>query len=148
MRKAIAGAITLTTLTVAIQSIAQTPPPAPTMPPSLPAEHVVNVMTNEGSGAFSVQWRVADVRIVEVPAAINKDRYKTTYQIEPRAMPTDFDDSQWERIEGKDLGVRRSGAHTAFMWFRGLLTMPARIGDFDLTNPTLPVPHLLSNHYS
>ena len=127
MRKAIAGAITLTTLTVAVQSIAQTPPPAPIMPPSLPAAHVVSLMTNEGSGAFGVQWRVADVRIVEVPAAINKDRYKTTYQIEPRAMPTDFDDSQWERIEGKDLGVRRSGGHTAFMWFRGLLTMPARI---------------------
>src|SRR5262249_49531823 len=133
MRKAIAGAITLTTLTVAIQSIAQTPPPAPIMPPSLPAQHVVNLMTNEGSGAFGVQWRVADVRIVEVPAAINKDRYKTTYQIEPRAMAIDFDDSL-ERIEGKDLGVRRSGGHTAFMWFRGLLTMPARIGDFDLSN--------------
>jgi hypothetical protein len=55
MRKAIAGAITLTTLTVAIQSIAQTPPPAPIMPPSLPAQHVVNLMTNEGSGAFGVQ---------------------------------------------------------------------------------------------
>src|SRR5262252_10205400 len=79
MRKAIAGAITLTTLTVAIQSIAQTPPPAPIMPPSLPAAHVVNLMTNEGSGAFGVQWRVADVRIVEVPAPINKDRYKITY---------------------------------------------------------------------
>ena len=102
MRKAIAGAVTLATLTVAIQSIAQTPPPAPVMPPSLPAAHVVNLMTNEGSGAFGVQWRIADVRIVEVPAAINKDRYKTTYQLEPRAMPTDFDDSQWERIEGKD----------------------------------------------
>src|SRR5262245_1125370 len=101
MRKAIAGAITLTTLTVAIQSIAQTPPPAPIMPPSLPAGHVVNLMTNEGSGTFGVQ-----VRIVEVPAAINKDRYKTTYQIEPRAMSTDFDDSQWERIEGKDLVAR------------------------------------------
>ena len=106
MRKAIAGAIMLATimltLTVAIQSIAQTPPPAPIMPPSLPAGHVVNLMTNEGSGTFGVQWRVADVRIVEVPATINKDRYKTTYQIEPRAMSTDFDDSQWERIEGKD----------------------------------------------
>jgi hypothetical protein len=77
-------------------------------------------------GAFGVQWRVADVRIVEVPAAINKDRYKTTYQIEPRAMPTDFDDSQSERIEGKDLGVCRSGGHTAFMWFRGLLTICVR----------------------
>jgi gluconolactonase len=148
MRKAIAGAITLTTLTVAIQSIAQTPPPAPTMPPSLPAEHVVNVMTNEGSGAFSVQWRVADVRIVEVPAAINKDRYKTTYQIEPRAMPTDFDDSQWERIEGKDLGVRRSGGHNAFMWFRGLLTMPARISDFDLSKSAVAVLNVLVDDYA
>jgi len=55
MRKAIAGAITLTTLTVAVQSIAQTPPPAPIMPPSLPAAHVVNLMTNEGSGAFGLQ---------------------------------------------------------------------------------------------
>src|SRR5215472_16389764 len=148
MRKAIAGAITLTTLTVAIQSIAQTPPPAPIMPPSLPAAHVVNLMTNEGSGAFGVQWRVADVRIVEVPAAINKDRYKTTYQIEPRAMPTDFDDSQWERIEGKDLGVRRSGGHTAFMWFRGLLTMPARIGDFDLSKPAVAVLNVLVDDYA
>jgi hypothetical protein len=72
MRKAIAGAITLTTLTVAIQSSAQTPPPAPIMPPSLPAAHVVNLMTNEGSGAFGVQWRVADVRIVEVPGPLTR----------------------------------------------------------------------------
>src|SRR6516164_549448 len=127
MRKAIAGAITLTTLTVAIQSIAQTPPPAPIMPPSLPAAHVVNLMTNEGSGAFGVQWRIADVKFVEVPAAINKEHYKTTYQIEPRAMATDFDDSKWEKIDGKDLGARRSAGHNAFIWFRGLITMPARL---------------------
>jgi hypothetical protein len=30
------------------------------MPPSLPAAHVVNLMTNEGPGTFGVQWRVAD----------------------------------------------------------------------------------------
>src|SRR5260370_38625990 len=100
MRKAIAGAITLTTLTVAIQSIAQTPPPAPTMPPSLPAEHVVNLMTNEGSGAFSVQWRAAGIRMGEGPKANNKDRFKTTYQIEPRARPTDFQNPQWGRVDG------------------------------------------------
>src|SRR5260370_37753973 len=76
MRKAIAGAITLTTLTVAVNRADATA--APIMPPSLLAGHVVNLMTNEGSGAFGVQWRVADVRIVEGPAAINKDRYKTT----------------------------------------------------------------------
>src|SRR5260221_11545212 len=145
MRKAIAGAIALTTLPVAIKAIAQRPPPAPIMAPSLPAAHVVNLMTNEGSGAFGVQWRITDVRIVEVPAAINKDRYKTTYQIEPRAMPTDFDDSQWERIEG--LGVRRSGGHNAFMWFRGLLTMPARIGDFDLSKSAVAVLNGLVDDY-
>src|ERR1700730_4437047 len=94
MQRAIAGLIVLATFTVPIQSVAQTPPPAPMMPPSLPAAHVVNLMTNEGSGAFGVQWRVADIKMVEVPAPINKDRYKTTYQIEPRAMATDFDDSQ------------------------------------------------------
>ena len=131
MQRAIVGLIVLATLTVPIRSVAQTPPPVPIMPPSLPPAHVVNLMTNEGSGAFGVQWRVADIKMVEVPAPINKDRYKTTYQIEPRAMATDFDDSQWERIEGKDLGVRRSGGHNAFMWFRGLLIMPALVGDFD-----------------
>ena len=89
------------TLGLAIQSVAQTPPPAPIMPPSLRAAHVVNLMTNDGSAAFAVQWRVADVRIVEVPAVINKARYKTTYQIEPRAMATGFDDSN-----GADRGQR------------------------------------------
>jgi hypothetical protein len=78
MQKAIAGAIALVILGVPIQSVAQTPPPAPIMPPSLPPAHVVNLMTNDGSAAFAVQWQVADVRIVEVPAVITKDRYKTT----------------------------------------------------------------------
>jgi gluconolactonase len=147
-QRAIVGLIVLATLTVPIQSVAQTPPPVPIMPPSLPAAHVVNLMTNEGSGAFGVQWRVADIKMVEVPAPINKDRYKTTYQIEPRAMATDFDDSQWERIEGKDLGVRRSGGHNAFMWFRGLLIMPARVGDFDPSKPAMAVLNVLVDDYA
>ena len=55
MQRAMVGLIVLATLTVPIQSVAQTPPPVPIMPPSLPAAHVVNLMTNEGSGAFGVQ---------------------------------------------------------------------------------------------
>ena len=102
------------------------PPPAPIMPPSLPPSHVVNLMTNEGSAVFGAQWRVGDVKIIEVPAAINKERYKTAYQFEPRAMATDFDDSKWETVEGKDLGARRSAGHVAFLWYRALLTMPAQ----------------------
>jgi len=147
MPKVIAGVIALAALIIS-QSLAQTPPPAPIMPPSLPPEHVVNLMTNEGSDAFGLQWRIADIKLVEVPAPINNERYKTTYQIEPRAMATDFDDSKWERIEGKDLGVRRSGGHNAFMWFRGLLTMPERAGDFDLTRPAVAVLNVLVDDYA
>src|SRR5262245_18316369 len=55
---------------------------------------------------------------------------------------------QWERIEGKELGVRRSGGHNAFMWFRGLLTMPARIGDFDLSKPAVAVLNVLVDDYA
>ena len=85
------------------------------MPPSLPPVHVVNLMTNESAAALGAQWRATDVKIVEVPAAINKDRYKTTYQIEPRAMAIDFDDSKWEVV--KDLGTRRSAGLIAFRGF-------------------------------
>ena len=62
-----------------------------------------------------------------MPAAINKERYKTTYQIEPRAMATEFDDFKWEQVQVKELGARRSAGLTAFMWFRALLTISARI---------------------
>jgi gluconolactonase len=123
------------------------PPPAPIMPPSLPPSHVVNLMTNEGSAVFGAQWRVGDVKIVEVPAAINKERYKTAYQFEPRAMATDFDDSKWETVEGKDLGARRSAGHVAFLWYRALLTMPAQVGSFDLSKPTQAVFNVLVDDY-
>jgi gluconolactonase len=148
MRTGIALVIALATLMAEIQSFAQTPPPAPLIPPLLPPAHVVNLMTNEGSGAVGLQWRVADVKFVEVPAAINKERYKTTYQIEPRAMATDFDDLQWERIDGKDLGARRSGGHNAFMWYRGLITMPARLGDFELSKSAVAVLNVLVDDYA
>lgn len=123
------------------------PAPLPVMPPSLPPAHVVNLMTNEGSAAFGAQWRVTDVKIVEVPAAINKERYKTTYQIDPRAMATEFDDFKWEQVQAKDLGVRRSAGHTAFMWFRAQLTIPARVGNVDLSKPAQAVFNVLVDDY-
>src|SRR5262249_18520148 len=36
----------------------------------------------------------------------------------------------------------------AFMWFRGLLTMPARIGDFDLSKPAVAVLNVLVGDYA
>jgi gluconolactonase len=148
MSKTIAGLAALVAMTAATLSFAQQRAPAPVMPPSLPPTHVANLMTNEGSAALGAQWRIADVRFVEVPATANKDRYKTTYQIEPRAMATDFDDSKWERIEGKDLGVRRSGGLNAFIWYRALLTMPERLGNVDLSKPAQAVLNVLVDDYA
>jgi gluconolactonase len=109
-----------------------TPPPPPIMPPSLPPSHAVDLMTAAGSATFGAQWRVRDVKIVEVPAIPNAmPQYKTTYNIEPRAGDSEFDDSTWPVIEAKDLAARRSGGHVAFMWYRANLTIPAKIGEFD-----------------
>jgi len=131
----LAAAAVLVPLMIATASVAQpppTPPPVPVMPPSLPPSHVVDLMTAPGSAAFGAQWKVMDVKIVEVPAIPNAmPQYKTTYNIEPRAGASGYDDSKWPTIEAKDLAARRSGGHVAFMWYRAALTIPAKIGEFD-----------------
>jgi gluconolactonase len=58
-------------------------------------------------------------------------QYKTTYNTTPRAGESGFDDSSWPAIDAKDLGARRGGGHLSFMWYRAMLTIPAKIGDFD-----------------
>src|SRR5215510_15106982 len=124
------------------------PPPAPIMPPSLPATHVVDLMTADGSAAFGAQWKVSDVRIVEVPAIPDTaTAFKTTYNIEPRAGATGFDDSKWPAIEAKDLAARRSGGPVAFMWYRAMLTIPAKVGTFD-TADAVTVLNVLVDDYA
>jgi hypothetical protein len=121
-------------LMISTFSNAQAPPPrpAPIMPPGIPPTHVVDLMTTVGAAALGAQWKVSDVKIVEVPAIQGAmPQYKTTYSIEPQAGGSDFDDSKWPNIEPKDLAARRSGGHVAFMWYRTPLTIPAKIGDFD-----------------
>jgi hypothetical protein len=140
MRKRILGsliagvALAAAPLMIATFSVAQAPPPrpAPIMPPSIPPSNVVDLMSTAGAAALGAQWRVSDVKIVEVPAIQGAmPQYKTTYNIEPRAGGADFDDSKWPTIEPKDLAARRSGGHVAFMWYRTPLTIPAKIGEFD-----------------
>jgi gluconolactonase len=123
------------------------PPPAPIMPPSLPPSQVVDLMTAEGSAAFGAQWKVSDVKIVEVPAIQGAlPQHKTTYNIEPRAGESGFDDSKWPTIEAKDLSVRRSGGHVAFMWYRTMLTIPAKIGAFDTADAQVVLQVLVDDY--
>src|SRR5436305_12373317 len=121
-------------LAIASISLAQapTPPQAALMAPMVPPAHVVDLMTAPGATALGAQWRVSDVKIVEVPAIQGAmPQYKSTYNIEPKAGVGEFDDSKWPVIEPKDLAARRSGGHVAFVWYRTALTIPAKIGEFD-----------------
>ena len=151
--RALTCLLACTALAVLIPAIAiaqppAVPPPAPIMPPSLPPSHVVDLMTAEGSAALGAQWKVSDVKIVDVPAIPNAmPGYKTTYNIEPRAGEAGFDDSKWPTIEAKDLAARRSGGHVAFMWYRTMLTIPPKIAAFD-TADAVAVLHVLVDDYA
>jgi gluconolactonase len=139
MRRNILGKLVAVSLlsalssTVATLSVAQAPQPAPAvMPPGLPPTLVVDLMSTEGAAALGAQWRVSDVTIKEVPPIQGTiTQNKMTYDIDPHAGGTDFDDSKWPMIEPKDLSARRSGGHVAFMWYRALLTIPAKISELD-----------------
>jgi gluconolactonase len=125
--------VSLTVATYSVAQAPQAPPPvAALMPPGLPPTLVVDLMSAEGAAALGAKWRVSDVTIKEVPiiqGVITQN--KMTYDIDPHAGGTDFDDSKWPVIEPKDLNARRSGGHVAFMWYRTPLTIPAKIGEFD-----------------
>jgi hypothetical protein len=145
-----AGILSLAAATI---SLAQAPAPAPPpslamMPPGTPPTLVVDLMSAEGAAALGAKWRVSDVKIKEVPnieGTITEN--KMTYDIDPHAGGTDFDDSKWPVIEPKDLNARRSGGHVAFMWYRSPLTIPAKIGNLDL-NGAVAVFHTTVDDYA
>src|SRR5215831_3023314 len=67
-------------------------------------------MTREGSAAFGAQWKTTEAKIVEVPAIPDAmPEFKTTYDIEPHAGASGFDDSSWPAIEphSPGCGARR-----------------------------------------
>lgn len=106
--------------------------PAPMMPPSIPPNYVVDLMTAQGSAAFSAQWKTMEAKIVSakpIPAAL--PGYTAAFDIEPHAGESGFDDSKWPAIEAKDLSARRGGGHVSFIWYRTNLTIPAKVGDFE-----------------
>ena len=81
---------------------------------------------------FGARWKTREAKIVEVPAIPDAmPEFKTTYDIEPHAGDLGFDDSAWPAIAAEELGARRGGGKVSFLWFRTVLTMPARIAGFD-----------------
>ncbi len=106
-------------------------PPHPAAP-SLPPAHVVDLMTAAGSATFDAQWRAMEAKIVECPALTDAmPEFKTTYDIEPYAGVSGFDDSAWPVIAATELGAKRGGGMVSFFWFRSKLAIPASAAGFD-----------------
>jgi len=73
-----------------------------------------------------------EAKIVECPALTDAmPEFKTTYDIEPYAGESGFDDSAWAVIPATELGARRGGGMVSFFWYRTKLTIPADAQGFD-----------------
>ena len=117
-------------------SVAPARPPllAPPHPvaPLVPPVHVVDLMTAAGSAVFGARWRGREAKIVECSALTDAmPEFKTTYDIEPHAEISGFDDSDWPVIAATELGAKRGGGLVSFFWFRTILTIPANAAGFD-----------------
>jgi len=89
-------------------------------------------MTAAGSALFGARWRGREAKLVECPALSDAmPEFKTTYDIEPRAGISGFDDSDWPAVAATDLGAKRGGGLVSFFWFRTTLTIPADAAGFD-----------------
>jgi gluconolactonase len=119
-----------------IASVAPPSPPllAPPLPsaPLLPPVRVVDLMTVAGSAVFDAQWKAMEAKIVECPALTDAmPEFKTTYDIEPYAGVSGFDDSDWPVVSATELGAKRGGGMVSFFWFRTKLTIPTNAAGFD-----------------
>lgn len=112
---------------------------------SVPAgkpEAAIDLATVEGVRSVRGEWRYSDTRIIEVDfkgaGADNQPTGKPvrTYDYEPHAGGIDFDDTRWETVEAAALSTRRGNGRLSFNWYRIKLTIPERVGDFDLTGAT------------
>ena len=102
------------------------------VPPLIPPAHAIDLMTPAGSAAFGARWRGREAKIVECPALTDSmPEFKTTYDIEPHAELSEFDDSDWPVVAATELGDKRGGGLVSFFWFRTTLTMPANAAGFD-----------------
>src|SRR6478735_5383028 len=106
--------------------------PQPPIAPSVPPVNVVDLMTAEGSAVFGARWKAMEAKIVECPALTDSmPEFKTTYDVEPYAGESGFDDSAWPVIPATELGARRGGGMVSFFWYRTKLTIPADAAGFD-----------------
>lgn len=112
-------------------------------PPFGRPDAVVDLASREGTRLVNGQWRYHDVKVVDADSrAVGPDLKPSgtpikTYDYEPHAGVSDFDDSQWEAIDPTTLDQRRSTAKVCFNWYRISVTIPQKVGNFDTAGSTI-----------
>ena len=127
----------LAVVTAALGSVAMAAPTALNPLDNRP-DATINLATREGMGLLKGQWRYSDTHIVEIDSKGPGPDLKPsgapikTYDYLPKAGGADFDDSQWAVIDPGSLEQRRSTGRLCFNWYRTKVTIPERIGRFEI----------------
>ena len=132
----------VTTLTPA----AKVPGP-PELLPGKP-DAVIDLQTEAGVALAGGQWRYADARVSEIdfvalagpgtPDPLGPGTVPNrTYDVEPHAEATDFDDSGWQVLEPTDTMRRLGNGRVSFNWYRIKVTIPEEVGDLDPSGATV-----------
>ena len=92
------------------------------------------------------QWRYSDARVGEIEfvevghpddplgPGVNPNR---TFDVEPHAEGTDYDDSAWRKLLPDETQLRLSQGRVCFNWYRLSVTIPERVGDLDPTGASI-----------
>ena len=111
--------------------------------PAVRPEAIVDLRTVEGVRLVKGEWRYSDAKIVEVdhrgpgPDLKPSGPPNRTHDIAPKAGGSDFDDSKWEIIDPTALDGRRSTGRMCFDWYRIKVTLPERVGGFEVAGSTV-----------
>jgi hypothetical protein len=84
----------------------------------------IDLRTKDGAASVKGEWKYHDVKIVEVEGKAPDGKPNKTYNIEPRAEKSEFDDTKWETIAPETLKDRRSTGQVCFCWYRIKVTIP------------------------
>ena len=98
------------------------------------------------SRSSAAQWRYSDARVGEIEfvevghpddplgPGIKPNR---TFDVEPHAEATDYDDSTWLTLTPEETQLRLSQGRVCFNWYRVGVTIPERVGDLDPTGASV-----------
>jgi gluconolactonase len=129
--------------------LTQTPatrlPGPPELLPGRP-DAIVDLQTGAGIELVDGSWRYSDARVeeidfVEVGSPADPlgpgEVPNRTFDVVPHAEAAEFDDSAWQQLAPADTMRRLSQGRVCFNWYRLRVTLPERVGDFDVAGSTV-----------